>query len=592
MARKPALNKGFTLIELSIVLGLIAVIMGGGMVVMTSSLQASQYNATVARMDEIEKALLNFSVANNRIPCPTDLTLTVSSANYGFEAGAGSGSAIGTATGVCTGTGMLPQANFKAASGTVEGGVPTRALQLPDDYMYDGWGRKFRYAVDPSKTASSALPAAVYSPCGVSSTGITVNDASGAARTTAAAYALISHGANGHGAYTSNGVVLNAGSVNANELVNCHCNSIGVATTYTPTYIEQAPSTDSTNALDNFDDIVTFKEPWQLQALNYPLSQTAAQCVYVTDSGNYRVEQFNSKGVYQSQIGCASGACASGSGNGQFSYPDGIAVDGSGNIYVTDTYNYRVEKFNSSGVYQSQIGCASGACASGSGNGQFTLPTGIAIDAGGNIWVVDFSSNRVEKFNSSGVYQSQLGCASGACSTGSGNGQFNFPEGIAIDSSGNIWVTDYDNYRVEEFNSSGAYLSQIGCASGACSSGSGNGQFSSPFGIAADAGGNIWVTDYINNRVEKFNSSGTFLLGIGSGYQGVGGSIGSSGSGNGQLYYPQDVAIDSSGNAWVTDTGNNRFEEFNSSGAYLSQFGSSGSGNGHFEDMLDITVGR
>jgi len=267
-------QRGFTLLELSIVLVLIAVIIGGGLVVMTSSLQASQYNVTVARMDEIEKALLNYALANNRIPCPTDLTLTTSSVNYGLEAGAGSGSAIGTATGVCTGAVMLPQANFVATSGAVEGGVPTRALQLPDEYMYDGWGRKFRYAVDPTQTASGALPASVSGGCN-STSAITVNDASGAARTTAAAYALISHGANGHGAYTSHGVTLNAGSVNANEQTNCHCTSSGVATTYAPTYVEKVPMQDASNALDNFDDIVTFKEGWQMQAQNYPLSSAA-----------------------------------------------------------------------------------------------------------------------------------------------------------------------------------------------------------------------------------------------------------------------------------------------------------------------------
>src|ERR1017187_256646 len=190
--RTRAGKHGFTLLELSIVLVLIGVIIGMGLVTLTSSLQASQYNTTVARMDAIEKALLDYSIANNRIPCPSDLAQISSSATYGVEAGAGSGSAIGVATGVCTGTGMLPQATFKATSGTVEGGVPTRALQLPDDYMYDGWGRRFRYAAASATTATGSLPAGVPSLCGSAASGITVNDVTGAARTTAAIYALIS----------------------------------------------------------------------------------------------------------------------------------------------------------------------------------------------------------------------------------------------------------------------------------------------------------------------------------------------------------------------------------------------------------------
>ena len=275
-------RRGFTLLELSIVLTLIGIIISMGLVTFTGSLQASQYNKTVERMDNIEKALLNYATASNRIPCPSDLTLTATgSANYGMEAGSGAGSAIGVATGVCTGAGMLPQANFKASSGTVEGGVPTRALQLPDDYMYDGWGRKFRYAVDPTITKASALPYPVGGVCVPSTSTITVNDASGAARTTTGAYALTSHGANGHGAYTSNGTTINAASDNAAELGNCNCTSAGAFTgTYTPTYIEKSPAQDPSDPLDSFDDIVTFKEGWQLQAQNYPLA-AKINCTFI-----------------------------------------------------------------------------------------------------------------------------------------------------------------------------------------------------------------------------------------------------------------------------------------------------------------------
>jgi prepilin-type N-terminal cleavage/methylation domain-containing protein len=289
-------QRGFTLLELSIVLSLIAVILSGALAVFVTSVQASQFNATVAKMDTIEKALLNYGIAKGRIPCPSDLTLTpatgttgtyyntTAGADYGMEAGSDAKSAIGVGTGICTGTNMTPQANFAAASGAAEGGVPTRALQLPDDYMYDGWGRRFRYTVDPVYTKTSALPASVSSQCSATSvSAITVLDAGGGNRTTGGMYALISHGANGHGAYTSNGVVVNTGSTSANELTNCHCTSAGVYNSpYTPTYIEKAPGYDAGQtgvATYYFDDIVTFKEPWQLQAQNFPLSQTPAYCL-------------------------------------------------------------------------------------------------------------------------------------------------------------------------------------------------------------------------------------------------------------------------------------------------------------------------
>src|SRR5579859_1123807 len=209
---KLALKSGFTLIELSVVIAIIGVILYGSMSLLAVSVQTAQVNSTVATMDILEKALLDYYVAFGRIPCPSDLTATASSGNYGMEA-ANNG-------GTCTGS--SPTANFIAASGTVEGGVPTRALRLPDSFMYDGWGHKLRYVVNPSYTVSGL---SCYIPTG----DITVSDAASAPRSIAAIYALVSHGANGHGAYTSNGVVVNAGSTNADELTNCHCTSTGAA---------------------------------------------------------------------------------------------------------------------------------------------------------------------------------------------------------------------------------------------------------------------------------------------------------------------------------------------------------------------------
>jgi prepilin-type N-terminal cleavage/methylation domain-containing protein len=559
--RKHGGARGFTLLELSIVLTLICVIVAVGVAVMTAGLQASEFNATITRMDAVEKAILSYAVANNRIPCPTDLTLTTSSANYGFEAGAGSGSAIATATGVCTGTGMLPQANFKATSGTVEGGVPTRALRLSDDYMYDGWGRKFRYAVDPTYTAASALP--ITASCGAGFTpdasAITVNDSTGAARTTAGMYVLISHGANGHGAYTSNGVVLNAGSVNANELTNCHCTSAAVPGTYTPTYFEMAPTTDSTNALDNFDDIVTFKEPWQMQALNFPLTATCPQYFYLVTgawSPGYDVQQFTLTGTYVTQF--APGGTGSQNVEGAWD----AAVDSGGTVWVGDTNNGRLQKYSSTGNYVGQVSSY------GCGGGLMRNPEGLAFDGSGNLWVVDNICDYVWEFSGSGTYIKSLG------GPGTGQGQFTYPVSIAFDSGGNIYVADTSNQRVQEFNSSGTFVQQLGCSgTSACPGGTIQGLFQNPEFVAVDKSGNIWVTDTLNNRVQEFNSSGTFVQQLGC----SGTNACSNGSGNGQFYNPAGITIDPSGNIWVSDFYNNRIEEFSSSGTYLNQFLSNGS---------------
>lgn len=245
----------------------------------------------------------------------------------------------------------------------------------------------------------------------------------------------------------------------------------------------------------------------------------------------------------------------------QLSFPRGIAFDSSGNFFVLDEWRWKVVKYNSSGVYQSEFGTV------GFGAGQFQWPMDLAIDASNNIWVTDQNREKVIKFNSSGTYQAEYGSA------GSGNGQFNNPKGIAFDSSGNFFVADSGNNRIQKFNSSGVYQSQFGTA------GTGNGQFTGPHGLAIDGSDNIFVTEFNGHRVQKFNSAGTYQS-----------KYGSLGTGNGQFNSPGWIAVDSSGNTYVTDFYNHRAQKFDSSGVYVASFGTFGAGNGQFNYPTAIAV--
>jgi DNA-binding beta-propeller fold protein YncE len=233
-----------------------------------------------------------------------------------------------------------------------------------------------------------------------------------------------------------------------------------------------------------------------------------------------------------------------GSGNGQFAEMIGVTLDNAGNIYVVDTGNARIQKFNSEGVYLLQFGSY------GTGNGQFNTPFGIALDNTGDIYVADMENHRLQKFNSAGTYLFQFG------SIGTGNGQFNGPQGVTLDNAGNIYVVDTYNARIQKFNSEGVYLLQFG------SYGTGNGQFRAPDGIALDNAGNIYVADTANQRVQKFNSSGVYQFQIGV--------TGATGINHKHFNRPAGVALDNAGNIYVTDTYNRRVEEFNSAGVYQS----------------------
>jgi sugar lactone lactonase YvrE len=260
-------------------------------------------------------------------------------------------------------------------------------------------------------------------------------------------------------------------------------------------------------------------------------------------------------------------------------------VSGSGSTTLTFTYTIQSSDTATGMAMASSINLNGGTITSGgiSANLIYTPPSmgGILINSDTFMLVVDTLNNRVQALTLTGNYIDQFPCASGACTSSSSNGQFKLgPYDAAVDGSGNIWVTDGGNCRVEEFNSSGSYLAGIGAgyngvtgAVGSC--GSANGQFGGPFsisgeylsaaGIAIDGSGNVWVADINNNRVQEFNSSGT--------YKGQLGTTGTYACGAGLFGSPQYVHFDSSGNVYVADNECADIQEFNSSGAYIKTFG-------------------
>ena len=260
----------------------------------------------------------------------------------------------------------------------------------------------------------------------------------------------------------------------------------------------------------------------------------ASNNVYVTDSGNSRVQKFSSTGTFLSKFGTL------GTGNGQFLVGSalGIAVDSAGNIYVVDKLSNRVQKFNSAGVFVSTWGSL------GTANGQFNAPTGIAVDpSSGNVYVADTGNNRIQKFTSSGAYVTQWGSA------GVGDGNFASPSGVAVDSTGDVYVADSGNSRIQKFTSTGGFVTKWG------SLGTGDGQFgattTTTLDLAIGSSDNVIVVDPSNNRVQKFRPIGTFIT-----------KWGTAGSGNSQFTLPSGVAVSSADEVYVVDSGNSRVERF------------------------------
>jgi sugar lactone lactonase YvrE len=272
--------------------------------------------------------------------------------------------------------------------------------------------------------------------------------------------------------------------------------------------------------------------------------------VYVTDFGNGmgnndRVEKFSPNGTYITQWG------GLGAGDTQFHDPWGIATDSTGHVFVADTANDCIKEFSLAGVFIAKFGKG------GTGDGEFSGPWGLALNSAGDLYATDYdfgeTVNRVQRFKTSiggYVFDEKWGV------TGTEAGEFRQPGDIAVDPAGNVYVSERVNHRVQKFDSDGFPVTQWG------GMGSGNGQFAFPEGIATDSAGNVYVADRGNNRIQKFTSDGAFLA-----------KWGGTGAGDGQFLQPNDVAVDAVGNVYVADTGNDRIQKFSETG------GSSGSGS-------------
>ena len=209
-------------------------------------------------------------------------------------------------------------------------------------------------------------------------------------------------------------------------------------------------------------------------------------------------------------------------------FPVDVAMDPAGNVFVANiTY---VRKYTSDGVLLAEwtdgFGGTNGAWA-------------VAVDAAGDVYVVDNGNERIQKFSSDGTLITRWG------TLGSGDGQFAYPTGIAVDATGMVYVVDSNNCRIEKFTGSGDFVAKWGTI------GSGPGQFLEPGGVAIDAVGKVYVTDGLRTRVLVFTSTGDFIT-----------EWGSQGTGPGEFNGPGRVAADANGNVYVGDAYNDRIQEF------------------------------
>jgi len=211
--------------------------------------------------------------------------------------------------------------------------------------------------------------------------------------------------------------------------------------------------------------------------------------IYVSDlyPNNWRIQKLHADESFSNQWSRQKGIHLSAFYDYR-NYPGCIAVDGKGNTYVTvvEGEDHHVCKCDVDGKVIGKWGVK------GTGDGEFDTPEGIAVDKSGNVYVCDRQNSRIQKFDSDGKFLAKWG------KEGSDDGEFHFPAAVAVDKEGNVFVADSDNSRIQKFTPEGEFLTKWG------EFGEQPGQFRVPLGIAVDASGNVYVSDSHNHRIQKF----------------------------------------------------------------------------------------
>ena len=293
--------------------------------------------------------------------------------------------------------------------------------------------------------------------------------------------------------------------------------------------------------------------------------------IYITDDHNNRIRVVNSAGIITTFAGNGTAGYSGDGGQAtaaELNTPNGIAIDGYGNVYITDAINQRIRKINSSGIISTIAGTGT-AGYSGDGGpataAELFSPWGISVDGTGNVYIADAGNNRIRKVNTSGVISTFAGNGTAGYSGDGGQAtaaEIKTARGVAVDGSGNVYIADLLNERIRKVNSSGIISTFAGNGTAGHTGDGGaatSAELYSPWNVSIDGTGNVYIADYYYGYIRKINTSGIISTVAGngtSGYSGDGGLATAAG-----LQTPTGLAVDGSGNIYIADYSNVRVRE-------------------------------
>jgi len=305
----------------------------------------------------------------------------------------------------------------------------------------------------------------------------------------------------------------------------------------------------STYGYANGIDTAKFKGP-------YGLAIDGTGNLYVADTGNHNIRMITAVGVATLVAGSTlSGNTDGTAASAAFNSPCGITVGAEGNLYIADSYNNTIRKITREGVVTTFAGNGTPALQDGNGNGaRFSYPVGIASDAAGNLYIADNKNHSIRKITPAAEVTTIAGNGTPGFINGAGGAaSFNRPVGLTLDAAGNIYVADRDNHCIRKISATGVVTTFAGTGlPGAANGPVATATFHSPKGITIDIEGNFYIADAGNHIIRKITPEGIVSTLAGAGVPGN--KEGQSAA----AYFnePSGLVTDNMGNLYVTDSGN------------------------------------